>query len=175
MWTFLPAMMANQAPLLARDLPLLDVPVDGGRTWRDGNRLLGAHKTVRGLVVGVIAGAATAIVQAYVAVPSRYITAPVVRPLVLGCALGAGALLGDLAGSFLKRRCGVASGDDWFPVDQLDAAAGALAGLWLLAPVPVELALCFLVLAIPLHVGANRVASRHGWNGAGDNVFTPRT
>jgi len=163
MWVFLPAMMANQMPLLARGIPVLDVPVDGGRMWRDGGRLLGDHKTLRGLILGVLGGAVTALAQASVPVPSRYVMALGVNPILVGATLGAGALIGDIIESFVKRRKGVPPGEDWFPFDQLDAAFGALAAIWLLAPIPYDVAVCFLVLAVPLHVGTNRVAIRLGW------------
>lgn len=163
MWAFLPAMMANQIPLLARGIPVLDVPVDGGRTWSDGRRLLGDHKTLRGLILGVLGGAATALVQASVQAPPRYVVVLGVHPLLVGATLGAGALIGDLIESFVKRRRGVPPGEDWFPFDQLDAAFGALVAIWLLAPIPSDVAVCFLVLAVPLHVGTNRAASRLGW------------
>jgi CDP-2,3-bis-(O-geranylgeranyl)-sn-glycerol synthase len=156
-WAFLPAMAANQAPVFARSIPALDRPVDGGRTWRDGRRLFGAHKTWRGVAAGVAAGALTALAQAAVPMPAGYALAPSVRPLALGSALGLGALSGDLAKSFLKRRRGVADGEPWFPADQLDAAVGALAAARLLGPVPWEVAACLLLLAAPLHLAMNRV------------------
>ncbi|MDP6627183.1 MAG: CDP-archaeol synthase, partial [Methanopyri archaeon] len=133
MWAFLPAMMANQMPLLTRDIPFLDVPVDAGMTWRDGKRLLGDHKTLRGLFLGVLGGAVTALAQASVPVPHRYVVVQGVHPLLVGATLGAGALIGDLIESFVKRRKGVPPGEDWFPFDQLDAAFGALVAIWLLA------------------------------------------
>ncbi len=158
MWAFLPAMMANQIPLLARGIPVLDVPVDGGRTWSDGRRLLGDHKTLRGLILGVLGGAVTALVQASVSVPQRFVVVLGVHPLLVGATLGAGALVGDLVESFVKRRRGVSPGEDWFPFDQLDAAFGALAAIWLLAPIPADVAGCFPILAGPLPVGSHRMA-----------------
>ncbi len=163
MWVFLPAMMANQMPLIARDLPVLGAPVDGGRTWRDGKRLLGDHKTLRGLVLGVLGGAVTALVQASVQVPRRYVIVQGIHPLLVGAMLGAGALTGDLVESFVKRRRGVSPGEDWFPFDQLDAAFGALVAIWVLTPVPSDVAVSFIVLAVPLHVATNRAAIRLGW------------
>lgn len=155
-WWFLPAMAANQAPVLARGVPLLDRPVDGGRAWMDGRRLLGSHKTWRGLAAGVVAGAAAAVIQSLIPAPASWVLAPGVRPLVWGAALGAGALAGDLAKSFLKRRRDVEPGEPWFPADQLDAAVGAILAASLLAPVPADVALCLLLLAAPLHLAANR-------------------
>ena len=66
------------------------LPVDGGVTFVDGQPLLGASKTVRGILFSVLVTAASA-------------------PLLgldwkVGLAIGSGAMAGDLFSSFLKRR-----------------------------------------------------------------------
>jgi CDP-2,3-bis-(O-geranylgeranyl)-sn-glycerol synthase len=45
----------------------------------------------------------------------------------LGLRFGVGAMAGDSAKSFAKRRLGIAPGDPWIPWDQVDFALGALA------------------------------------------------
>jgi CDP-2,3-bis-(O-geranylgeranyl)-sn-glycerol synthase len=45
---------------------------------------------------------------------------------VLGVLLGVGAIGGDSAKSFLKRRRGIPAGARWVPADQLDFVVGAL-------------------------------------------------
>ncbi|MEJ2032454.1 MAG: CDP-archaeol synthase [Deltaproteobacteria bacterium] len=97
----------NFLPPLAR--MLLDdrfgTPLDGGRTWRDGRPLFGAHKTVRGALAVLVAGTA-------------------VFPL-LGVAwwqAAAASLLivtGDLLSSFLKRRLKFPSGTIIPGLDQI--------------------------------------------------------
>ncbi len=56
LYFFLPAYLANMSPVLVRRwFSALAIPIDGGKTlW--GKRLLGDHKTWRGLLAGVIAG-----------------------------------------------------------------------------------------------------------------------
>lgn len=117
-WRFLPAIVANMAPIFAaryRWLPYLAVPLDGGRTLR-GRRLLGEHKTLRGLVAGVLLGSAAGLLQG---------------SLTAGLALSVGALLGDAAKSMLKRQLDIAPGKSWIPFDQIDFVLGALLlGVW---------------------------------------------
>lgn len=111
-----PAYGANMAP------PLM-------RFWKGWNRPIhepwfGAHKTVLGFCVGVAAAVAVAFAQHLVgSPPSRVDDADW---LVLGLAFGLGAMVGDTAKSFCKRRLGMAPGARWIPFDQLDFAIGAL-------------------------------------------------
>ncbi|HET6399618.1 MAG TPA: CDP-archaeol synthase, partial [Candidatus Thermoplasmatota archaeon] len=65
LWLFLPAYVANMSPVFsAKLLPRWNAPMDGGRTSKDGKRVLGPGKTWRGLVGGIVAGAATAVAMA---------------------------------------------------------------------------------------------------------------
>jgi len=131
LWFFLPAYLANMAPVLIGDrLAALAVPIDGGRSWR-GVRIFGAHKTWRGLVVGVVAGAAVGLLQELLLGAGVHVgpVLPAAVPsLGAGTLLGLGAGVGDAVKSFFKRRAGIAPGGTWVPFDQLDFVAGA----WLL-------------------------------------------
>ena len=61
---------------------------------------------------------------------------------------GAGAMAGDVAKSFVKRRLGIAPGHPWIPWDQVDFALGALALVWGRAALPwVDLATILLLTA----------------------------
>lgn len=129
-WFFLPAGVANVTPILAARMPLLrnwNAPVDHGLYYR-GKRLLGDHKTWRGIACGVAAGVIVALAQAWLyerytvwgPVPDLY-----AQPVLLGLALSMGALGGDALKSFVKRQVGVPSGKSWFPFDQIDYIVGA--------------------------------------------------
>lgn len=100
-------LVANGAPILAARVLRhhLDAPLDGGRMLADGRPLLGPHKTVRGVVAAVVAAAA--------------LGGALGLPLPLGAAVGATAMLGDAASSFLKRRRGLGSGGRATGLDQL--------------------------------------------------------
>lgn len=116
-WLFLPAGVANAVPPLLTRWLGAGRPIDGGRTWR-GLPLFGTHKTWQGLIGGTLAGFATFLLQR--AIDHRAL------PWLLGLTMSFGALAGDLARSFVKRRFGIASGHTWVPFDQLDYVAGAL-------------------------------------------------
>ena len=134
LYLFLPAYVANMAPVVARRLklfPMLDRPLDGGISFL-GQPLLGMHKTVRGIVTGVIAAVAVAFLQRRAAAGDGFwaelseFPYAEYSPLIWGGLLGGGALLGDLAKSFVKRRFGIQPGRRWFPWDQIDLIVGAL-------------------------------------------------
>lgn len=98
--------VANGMPILARDLcgERLGYPVDGGYVWRDGRPLLGPSKTIRGVVVAIIA---SSVLAPWVGLPLR-----------IGTLIGCWAMLGDLVSSFLKRRLGIRSSDSALGLDQ---------------------------------------------------------
>ena len=90
-------MVANGAPILAHRLlgRRFAWPIDGGRRLRDGRPLLGESKTWRGLLVAILATAVSAPLLGFT--------------ITVGVLVGAGAMLGDLASSFVKRRLGIES------------------------------------------------------------------
>jgi hypothetical protein len=80
-------------------------PMDGGAKFVDGQPFFGASKTVRGILVAVLATAAGA-------------------PLVgltwkIGIAVGTAAMAGDLFSSFLKRRMRLLAEDRATGLDQI--------------------------------------------------------
>ena len=85
-------MLANGTPLAAKKIlgDRLSFPLDGGVGFVDGRPLFGRSKTIRGIVLAVLATTAGA-------------------PLIgvdwqMGLLVGGLAMAGDLASSFLKRR-----------------------------------------------------------------------
>jgi CDP-2,3-bis-(O-geranylgeranyl)-sn-glycerol synthase len=80
-------------------------PLDGGFKLSDGTRLLGSHKTWRGLVAGALGAAIAAPLCGYSA--------------VLGLAFGTLALVGDAGSSALKRRLRLAPGAQAPLIDQV--------------------------------------------------------
>ncbi len=133
LWFFLPAGVANGVPVLAAQIPGLkrwDAPMDFGLKFR-GRRLLGAHKTWRGLLSGIVAATLVLWLEQLAVVhidwiaeltdQVNYAELPV---LALGPLFALGALGGDAIESFFKRQRGVRPGHGWFPFDQLDYIIG---------------------------------------------------
>jgi CDP-2,3-bis-(O-geranylgeranyl)-sn-glycerol synthase len=145
-----PAYCANAVPvILGRGLP-----IDFGRNFVDGKPIFGSHKTFRGFFSGLIVGTFVGLVESTV---FGY-------PVYFGMILSLGALFGDLAGAFLKRRLGLAPGDLLAVVDQVDFAVGAvlfsLPFLWQI--LSLELVVTVLIITPPVHLLTNYVAYKLG-------------
>lgn len=132
LWFFLPAGVANAAPVFAAKIPGLsgwNTPLDFGRKYK-GQRIFGAHKTWRGLLAGIVLATATIALQKYYFAHNTsvadlsWLAYDQPKVWLLGPLFGAGALLADAAESFLKRQVGVSPGDSWFPFDQTDYILG---------------------------------------------------
>jgi CDP-2,3-bis-(O-geranylgeranyl)-sn-glycerol synthase len=129
LWFFVPAYLANMSPVLVHGwCESLAVPIDGGRTLR-GKRVLGDHKTWRGLLAGIVVGILVWELQrlAYAAGLGTGIALVDygAHPVVPGFLMGLGTGVGDAVKSFFKRRIDVAPGASWPVFDQLDFFAGA--------------------------------------------------
>ena len=135
------------------------------RTWGD-RRLLGDGKTWRGTAVGTLVGITLAAGLNVAAAPlgsAVGFSLPTFPPAgALG--LAAGAMAGDIAASFLKRRSGRARGAAFPGVDQLDFVVGALLCAFVFAPGWAQVTFTLGVLAVivvvtpVLHVGTNIIA-----------------
>lgn len=137
LWFFLPAGAANVTPILVSRMPGLrqyNAPMDFGLMFR-GKRILGEHKTWRGLLSGIVAGTLVLFIQQlllrhfswFVSFDGEvnYANLPV---LIVGPLFAIGALGGDALKSFFKRQLNIAPGKSWFPFDQIDyIIGGALA------------------------------------------------
>jgi hypothetical protein len=134
--------VANMAPWAAgRWLPRRYAwPLDCGATLSDGTRVLGDHKTWRGLLAGALACALTARLLG--------------DSFLLGLEFGALSLAADAASSFVKRRCRLAQGTEVFGIDQLPEALLPLVvlstplGIGLLGGVLVAIVFLSLNLAV---------------------------
>ena len=102
-------------------------PLDFGRVMPDGERLLGSHKTWRGLISGI---AACSLLAAYFGLP-----------VGLGAGFAALSLLADACSSAAKRRMKLKPGSEVLGLDQL---AEALVPLLVFAR-PLELQLSEIV------------------------------
>jgi len=138
LWLVLPAYIANASAVLVGG----GAPIDFGKTWKDGTRILGDGKTWRGLIagafIGMTAGFGLSVAAKYIATSefaflniNDFMGFPLMIPIVFSLCFG--ALLGDITESFFKRRIGKDRGEDWVPFDQLDFILGALLFSFLMA------------------------------------------
>lgn len=126
LWLMLPAYIANPAAVVFGG----GAPVDFGKNWKDGKRILGDGKTFRGLIGGTACGVIIGIIQMLYS-PSGF---PGEFKLLAIFSLSFGALLGDMVKSFFKRRTGYERGEKLPFIDQLDFVAGAWIVTYLLEP-----------------------------------------
>jgi len=157
----LPAYIANSAPVVFGG----GLPVDFRRKFIDGERILGDGKTWRGLLAGLCFGSLTGLLEAQLC-HSAFIPSSICMNFTfLGFALSLGTMLGDLAGSFVKRRMRIKRGQPSLILDQLSFLLFAL--LFSLPYVPQDLLavdslLSLVVLTYLLHVLTNILANRLG-------------
>jgi CDP-2,3-bis-(O-geranylgeranyl)-sn-glycerol synthase len=150
-----PAYCANGTPVLAGG----GTKMDFGKNFVDGKRIFGNNKTFRGFFFGWGIGMLVGSIE-YVVFPGFPVLFIVLTPL--------GALLGDLAGAFLKRRLGIAPGGLLPIVDQIDFVVGALVLALPLMIVYWQLAVAALIITPPIHLFTNFVAykmklKKHPW------------
>ena len=145
-----PAYVANAVPVLAGG----GRPLDCGRNFLDGRPIFGKNKTIRGFLVGLMMGTVAGLAESLV---FNY-------PLSFGFAISLGALVGDLAGAFTKRRLGLPPGELLPIVDQIDFIAGAIV---FSLPISLqwlswELVVTVLIITPPIHLLTNFGAYKLG-------------
>ena len=142
----IPTYVANSTPVVLGG----GAPIDRGREFVDGRRLLGTNKTVKvfayGLLFGSVAGLAEAILF------RNYLL------VLAGILASLGALLGDLFGAFLKRRLDILPGHPLPVVDQLDFVLGALVLTSPLLNITMGAVLILVIATVPIHLLSNAVA-----------------
>jgi len=151
-----PAYAANALPVVLGG----GLPIDLRRKWFDGKPIFGSHKTVRGFAAGVIAGTLVSLAQIWVfdsVAPSDFVL-PFQFSVLLGLVVSLGALLGDLAHSFVKRRINVAEGAPLPVADQLDFVVGAVLLSFLVSPPPALTIVIIFVITLPTHLLTNTIA-----------------
>jgi CDP-2,3-bis-(O-geranylgeranyl)-sn-glycerol synthase len=154
-WFILPAWVANSVAIDVSGVPFLkrySTPVDFGGSWK-GKRILGDGKTWRGLIAGTLAGIACGAFQGGLEPAGLYRMTP-----LLGFLLGFGALFGDMAESFVKRRIGMDRGHPWFLMDQLDYIFGAYAFAWAVVPVDLGYLVLTCLITVPVHFVSSIIA-----------------
>ncbi|MHA1965172.1 MAG: CDP-2,3-bis-(O-geranylgeranyl)-sn-glycerol synthase [Candidatus Thorarchaeota archaeon] len=151
-WLGLSAWIANATPVLGGG----GRPIDGGRNFRDGRRILGNGKTVRGFIVGVFFGTLTGVFQVLSAphlrpILTQFVTITLEMDYVLSISipvaflLSLGALTGDVVGSFIKRRVNVKSGD---PSPFLDQIGFIITALIFVSPLMIPSPIFVIILVL---------------------------
>ncbi len=129
--------VANGTPVAAKKI-LGDRwawPLDGGMVLADGRPLFGPSKTIRGIVLAVLA---TSGVAALIGLGWK-----------VGALVGAVAMASDLLSSFLKRRMGMPSSSMAFGLDHIPESLFPLLACRLLLPLSAaDIAVAALVFLV---------------------------
>ncbi|MBI2654417.1 CDP-2,3-bis-(O-geranylgeranyl)-sn-glycerol synthase [Candidatus Woesearchaeota archaeon] len=159
-YLMLPAYFANMAPVIVKKINLLAFPIDFNK--RIGNKpILGKNKTFRGLIFGVIFAIIVAYLQFLLYGAELFRNFSFLNYqnwLLFGFLMGLGALVGDLAKSFIKRRLGLKPSERFVPVDQIDFVIGALVFVMPLLEITFKIFLTSLILSFVLDIIINHIA-----------------
>lgn len=140
----LPAYVSNGAPVIFGG----GVPIDMNRKFR-GKPIFGKHKTIRGLISGILSGFVIASLLSYF-IPGIFLA---------GISMSVGTHIGDLAGSFIKRRRGKKSGERTLLLDQYPFLIFALLFAFPFGGFPSIWGIIFLVILTGLlHRSTNAAA-----------------
>jgi len=132
--------VANATPIFAKKVlgETFAWPLDGGAVFIDGGPLLGASKTIRGVVASFVA---TSIAAALMGLGWE-----------LGALAAGAAMAGDILSSFVKRRLGLPPSSMAFGLDQIpESLFPFIAARWFLPVTLVDMAagtVIFLVCEI---------------------------
>jgi len=139
-----PAYCANAVPVIVGG----GSPLDLGKKFFDGKPIFGKNKTFRGFFFGLAIGVSVGLVESIL---FGY-------PLLFSVFSPLGALMGDLAGAFLKRRLGIAPGGLLPIIDQIDFVIGAILFSLPLTMMSWDLALAVIIITPPIHLFTNFLA-----------------
>jgi CDP-2,3-bis-(O-geranylgeranyl)-sn-glycerol synthase len=117
-------------------------PLDGGAIFYDGRPVFGPSKTIRGLVLALLATPLVALLMAF--------------PWQLGLLVAIGTMAGDLFSSFVKRRMGLPPSSMALGLDQIPESLFPL----LLSALLVPLVAIDIVAGVVIFLVAAPIVSR---------------
>ncbi len=132
LWYILPAYLANISPVFAYNIfkNKFSTPIDFNKKLLN-RPLFGKNKTYRGFISGILVGILVSSLQSYLYAFKSIKDISLfdytsINPVIFGFLMGFGALFGDLAKSFVKRRLNFKPGASWIPFDQTDFLVGGM-------------------------------------------------
>jgi CDP-2,3-bis-(O-geranylgeranyl)-sn-glycerol synthase len=163
LYFFLPAYLANMAPVFAMKLKVPNKPI-----WE---KRLGTHKTWRGVVSAALVGLLVFWLQK-IAYVNGFRSLALIDysdvTIMLGFFIGLGAIVGDAVKSYYKRKADIKPGKSWVPFDQIDFVIGGIIGSFFIYVPKAEVVLILLLISPLLHVAANIIGY---WLKINDKMF----
>jgi len=159
LWFIFPMYAANSFPTLSGG----KIPIDKKIILKDGQRLFGDGKTIEGFLFGMFGGMFVGTVEIFLFpiinnVSIKFgINMPIINFTVVFL-LVLGSLIGDIGGSFIKRRLKMKRGADAPLLDQLDFVFGSLLFTFLFTQISVWMFLIIILITPFIHRIANIIA-----------------
>lgn len=141
----IPAYIANAVPVLFGG----GLPLDLGKNFVNGERIFGINKTVKGFLCGFLLGSVTSLIEEFILMKEL---------ILLGVLASLGSMLGDLFGSFIKRRLKMRPGSSLLLIDQLDFIIGAIILSYPVYRFSYSMLLIIIMVTPPIHILANTIA-----------------
>lgn len=147
-------------------------PIDGGKRWKDGERIFGDNKTWIGFVSMIVVCTAFQIFCGWICkqyslneMNDLYRSQPntVGVNALFGATVGFVYMLCELPNSFLKRRLRIEPGKTgrgavgilFFVIDQIDSLVGVMLVLLLVAQISVVKYVAYVLVGAVTHIGIN--------------------
>ena len=164
LYFILPAGFANMAPIFSSKIfrGAGNDPLDSNAKL-NGKPILGKHKTIRGFLSGIIFAMLIIFIQTKLYSNPFFWMVSILdysskKIYLIGLFMGFGALFGDSAKSFIKRRVGIKPGSKFIPWDQIDWIIGSMI---FILPVYIpswQLVLTVMCVGFFLHIAVRYVA-----------------
>ncbi|WP_292460775.1 CDP-2,3-bis-(O-geranylgeranyl)-sn-glycerol synthase [Methanothermococcus sp.] len=159
----LPAYIANASACIFGG----GTPLDAGKHFIDGKRIIGNGVTYKGTFFGLLCGTIVAVLEGIIINLNIMGTAAfyfnTFEWAYVGFLLSLGALFGDMFGSFIKRRIGLAQGRPAPILDQLGFVVFAILFAYLIAPISFEMVVMLIIITPIIHLFGNIVAYKLGF------------
>ena len=156
LYLLLPGFFANMSTAYSSKIDFLNYPIDFKKNFL-GERIFGENKTFRGIFFGILTAIIIAFIQNIIDI--KYLNILDYNNfLIIGLLLGAGALIGDLVKSFIKRRLKIKPGNPFIPFDQIDHVLGSLFFLSFFYQIGINIYIIASLITFPLHLIINYLA-----------------
>jgi CDP-2,3-bis-(O-geranylgeranyl)-sn-glycerol synthase len=165
-WLLIPAYTPNNFAVVFGG----GIPIDLGKNFVDGKRILGDGKTIRGFIFGVLGGILCGTIQFnlenFLGI-AFFSSLSFPDAFVLVSSLSFGSLSGDLLGSFIKRRIGIKRGQALPFFDQLTFLVVAFLFAYTFSPFfhhlfTIKVIVAAIIITPILHLLTNYIAFKLG-------------
>ncbi len=161
-YTTLPGIFANMAPIIFKNVPFLNYPIDF-YIMINGKPMLGKNKTFRGLFFGIIIAMIVLYIQYFIYKFFGFknlslIDYDKINYHLFGFLAGFGVIFGDIFKSFIKRRLDIPPSKKFVPWDQIDCALGGLLFIRIVWAYSLRYAITIILLTFIIHISIRHLA-----------------